>query len=112
MKKVTFAFLVFGLTSLQAVAAPRTSQQMKQAAAKAINAHRSSKRMAPRTDALKVLKSTSTYEILGYEKGGFAVISADDLEQYPVDDHQARPLFISFRGGASAHHEMGPGNTL
>ena len=79
MKKVTFAFLVFGLTSLQAVAAPRTSQQMKQAAAKAINAHRSSKRMAPRTDALKVLKSTSTYEILGYEKGGFAVISADDL---------------------------------
>ena len=78
-KKVTFAFLVFGLIALQAVAAPRTAQQMKQAAAKAINQHRSAKRMAPRTDALKVLKSTSTYEILGYEQGGFAVVSADDL---------------------------------
>ena len=79
MKKVTFAFLFFGLTTLQVVAAPRTSQQMKQAAAQAINQHRSSKRMAPRTDALKVLKSTATYEIIGYEKGGFAVVSADDL---------------------------------
>ena len=78
-KKVTFAFLAIGLTVLQAAAAPRTAQQMKQAAAKAINQHRSSKRMASRTDALKVLKSTSTYEILGYEKGGFAVVSADDL---------------------------------
>ena len=78
-RKVTFAFLFFGLTTLQVVDAPRTSQQMRQTAAQAINQHRSSKRMAPRTDALKVLKSTATYEIIGYEKGGFAVVSADDL---------------------------------
>jgi hypothetical protein len=79
IRKVTFAVLVFGLTALQVVAAPRSAEQRKQAAAKAINTHRSAKRMAPRTDALKVLKSTPTLEILGYEHGGFAVISADDL---------------------------------
>ena len=52
---------------------------MKQAALKAINQHRSNRRMASRADAPEVLKSTSTYEIIGYKQGGFAVVSADDL---------------------------------
>lgn len=79
IKKITFAILVFGLTAAQAIAAPRTAAQMKQAALKAINQHRSNRRMAPRADAPEVLKSTSTYEIIGYKQGGFAVVSADDL---------------------------------
>ena len=79
IKKITFAILVFGLTATQAIAAPRTAAQMKQAALKAINQHRSNRRMAPRADAPEVLKSTSTYEIIGYKQGGFAVVSADDL---------------------------------
>ena len=79
IKKIPFAILVFGLTATQAIAAPRTAAQMKQAALKAINQHRSNRRMAPRADAPEVLKSTSTYEIIGYKQGGFAVVSADDL---------------------------------
>jgi hypothetical protein len=79
IKKITFAILVFGLTATQAIAAPRTAAQMKQAALKAINQHRSNRRMAPRADVPEVLKSTSTYEIIGYKQGGFAVVSADDL---------------------------------
>ena len=79
IKKITFAILVFGLTATQAIAAPRTAAQMKQAALKAINQHRSNRRMAPRADAPEVLKSTSTYKIIGYKQGGFAVVSADDL---------------------------------
>jgi hypothetical protein len=79
IKKITFAILVFGLTATQVIAAPRTAAQMKQAALKAINQHRSNRRMAPRADAPEVLKSTSTYEIIGYKQGGFAVVSADDL---------------------------------
>lgn len=79
IKKITFAILVFGLTATQAIAAPRTAAQMKQAALKAINQHRSNRRMAPRADAPEVLKSTSTYEIIGYKQGGFAIVSADDL---------------------------------
>ena len=56
IKKITFAILVFGLTATQAIAAPRTAAQMKQAALKAINQHRSNRRMAPRADAPEVLK--------------------------------------------------------
>ena len=36
--------------------------------------------MAPRkASELKVLKTTDSYEIIGNEQGGFAVIAADDL---------------------------------
>lgn len=61
-------------------AAPRTQAQMKEAAAKAINGERKGKKMAPRkAAALKVLKTTAEYQIIGNEQGGFAVIAADDL---------------------------------
>ena len=70
---------VLTLFALTATAAPRTKARMQQAAVTAINQHRAGKHMAPRTGELKVLKSTARYEIIGYETGGFAVISADDL---------------------------------
>jgi hypothetical protein len=78
-KKTIHLIAVLSLLALTATAAPRTKARMQQAAATAINQHRAGKLMAPRTDALKVLKSTASYEIIGYDKGGFAVISADDL---------------------------------
>ena len=78
-KKSFYLLAVLTLLALTATAAPRTKARMQQAAATAINQHRAGKHMAPRTDALKVLKSTSSYEIIGYERGGFAIISADDL---------------------------------
>lgn len=69
------SFLVVG-----AVAAPRTKAQMKEAAAKAINEQRMMKRMAPRQAAeLQTLKTATGYEIIGFDNGGFAVVSADDL---------------------------------
>ena len=68
------------MMSLAAVAAPRTQAQMKEAAAKAINAERAGKRMAPRRAAdLRTLKATESYQIIGMEQGGFAVVSTDDL---------------------------------
>ena len=72
-----WAFMMIALT---ANAAPRTQAQMKEAAAKAINVERAGKKMAPRkAAALKVLKTTDQYQIIGNEQGGFAVIAADDL---------------------------------
>jgi hypothetical protein len=66
--------------TLSVVAAPRSKEQMKNAAAKAINIQRSGKKMAPRkVNELKVLKDTEAYQIIGNEQGGFAVIAADDL---------------------------------
>ena len=73
-----WAFLM--MMALMANAAPRTQAQMKEAAAKAINVERTGKKMAPKkAAALKVLKTTDQYQIIGNEQGGFAVIAADDL---------------------------------
>lgn len=75
--------LILGLLFLTALivdAAPRTKAQMLEAAAKAINVERKGKKMALRkAAALKVLKATDQYQIIGSEQGGFAVISTDDL---------------------------------
>lgn len=72
--------VALSLLSVLAVAAPREKAQMKDAAAKAINEQRLRLRMAPRQAAeLQTLKSATGYEILGFENGGFAVVSTDDL---------------------------------
>ena len=66
--------------AMTVVAAPRTKAQMKEAAVKAINEQRMMKRMAPRQAAeMKTLKKAAGYEIMGFENGGFAVVSTDDL---------------------------------
>ena len=66
--------------AMTVVAAPRTKAQMKEAAVKAINEQRMMKRMAPRQAAeMKTLKKATGYEIMGFENGGFAVVSTDDL---------------------------------
>ena len=68
------------MTALSVNAAPRTQAQMREAAAKAINAERTIKKMAlRRASDLNILKSTAEYQIIGTEQGGFAVIAADDL---------------------------------
>lgn len=72
--------VAMSLLALGAVAAPRSKAQMKQVAVKAINEQRMTLRMAPRQAAeLQTLKTATGYEILGFENGGFAVISTDDL---------------------------------
>jgi hypothetical protein len=68
------------VTALTVDAAPRTQAQMKEAAAKAINVERKGMKLAPRkVSAMKTLKATAEYQIIGMEQGGFAVIAADDL---------------------------------
>lgn len=68
------------MLAMMAVAAPRQKAQMKQAAVKAINEQRMTMRMAPRQAAeLQTLKTATGYEIMGFENGGFAVVSTDDL---------------------------------
>ena len=79
-EKRVLTIVAVSLLAVMAVAAPRQKEQMKQAAAKAINEQRMKKRMAPRQAAeLKTLKTAAGYEIMGFENGGFAVVSADDL---------------------------------
>ena len=77
IKAITIA--VFATLALTSEAAPRTKAQMQAIATRVINQHHSAKGMAPRHGTLKVLKETASYEIIGYEEGSFAVVSADDL---------------------------------
>lgn len=82
MRNRLVAFVLSACCSLPysaVTAAPRTQAQMRAAAAKAINKHRSARRMAPGNGALSVLNKTENYEIIGYATGGFAVIATDDL---------------------------------
>ena len=61
-------------------AAPRTAEQMKAAAVKAINIQRAGKHMAPKkATELQTLAQTTAYHIIGQSDGGFAIISTDDL---------------------------------
>lgn len=60
-------------------AAPRDRQAMQQAARQAIIQHQHQRHLAPSTLPLKVFHSTAELDIIGYENGGFAVVSADDL---------------------------------
>lgn len=78
--------LAFAVT---ATAKPRTKAQMTAAAQKILNEAGQSNRI-PRTGAMKELQKTTTYTIFGYEGGGFAVISADDLvpEVLGFSDHK------------------------
>ena len=78
-KRFALALCALCLTLATALAAPRSKQLMKSAAALAINKQRSTKKLAPRNNNIKVLKETTAYEIIGYEEGGFAVVGADDL---------------------------------
>lgn len=79
-KNRLFLIAVTCLVALTAWAGPRTPEQMKAAAAKAINKQRAGKRMAPKkASELQTLRATATYQIIGQEQGGFAVISTDDL---------------------------------
>lgn len=72
--------LAFAMVAHVATATPRSKQQMKEAAVRAINQQRAMKRMAAKTVAdLKTLKATDAYEILGFEGSGFAVVATDDV---------------------------------
>lgn len=71
--------VLFSLLTISATAAPRTKAAMQAAAAQAINEHRAGLKMAPRIGTAKELATTDEYSIIGYENGGFAVVSADDL---------------------------------
>jgi len=78
--KRNILFVVIVMMGLTAAAAPRTKEQMKQIAAKAINVQRAQKRMAPKQAAeLQTLKTAEGYEIIGLENMGFAVVSTDDV---------------------------------
>lgn len=79
MTKKIYLTVFSCLMALTVSATPRTKAKMMEAAAQAINQHRSGKHLAPRTEPMKVLKSTASYEIIGYDTGGFAVVAADDL---------------------------------
>ena len=58
--------LAFAVVALVATATPRSKQQMKEAAVRAINEQRAAKRMAPIVAGeLQTLKSTAAYEVLG-----------------------------------------------
>lgn len=68
-------------STLSVNAAPRSKAAMERAA-KAILAQKStgsSARAAANKGQFKLLKSNKAYSVYGYEKGGFAIITSDDL---------------------------------
>ena len=80
MKRQTLLLIAIFVAVLTITAAPRTKAQMKEAAAKAINGERLKKRMAAKdASEMKTLKEDEGYEIIGMERGNFAVIAKDDV---------------------------------
>lgn len=78
-KRLFLLTLTSVIVTLIATAAPRTQEQMKQAALRAINKERAARRMAPRQAVeLQTLKSTSMLAVIGHQQAGFAVIAKDD----------------------------------
>jgi hypothetical protein len=79
-KRILMLIAALALLSMTGKAAPRPKAQMKEAAIAAINAERARVRKAPRpAGEVKLLKQSVGYEIYGFEHGGFAVVSSDDL---------------------------------
>ena len=70
--------VLFLMVVVQAQAAPRTKAQMQISAHQALS-QPSLKLNVKKNAQLRELKQTTAYSIFGYEDGGFAVISADDL---------------------------------
>ena len=66
-------------TCTSVMALPRTKAQMMSAATKAINAQLTKNHRAPKKGAVEVLKETGQLSVIGYQDGGFAVVSADDV---------------------------------
>lgn len=99
MKK-TLVLLAVMFAAISLSAAPRTKSQMQDAARQAIGQQLSARHLAPRTDSVKVLRSTTEFDIIGYEEGGFAVIAADDLMPAVLGVSVAR-----YSGGANANFQ-------
>lgn len=80
MKKAYSILAVLSAFALLSLAAPRSRQQMMDAARQAISRQLSSRHLAPGNAPMKVLHETEELSIIGHEDGnGFAVVSADDL---------------------------------
>ena len=75
MKKSLLILSLLFLIFPQIIAGDRTEQQMKEAAAKALN---NNARRAASNSELKELLSLSKLKIYGYDEGGFAVVTKDD----------------------------------
>lgn len=67
------------LTAGQAEAAPRTKAQIQQLAQQALNSKAIRLQTPKKNTTLSELKATDTYTVLGYEEGGYAIVSNDDL---------------------------------
>ena len=80
MKKITLPMaLMLLLTTGQAMGAPRTKAKMQQLATEALHSKQIKLQTPKKNTTLRELKSTDTYTIFGYEEGGYAIVSADDL---------------------------------
>ena len=61
-------------------ALPRSEAQMMQAAAEAINGQRTAMHKAPRKGQIaKLVQKGANIAVVGYEEGGFAIVTADDV---------------------------------
>ena len=70
---------IFSMVSIESFAADRTTEEMRQIAASALQKHKPTNKKFAAKDGLKEMKSLSSTKIFGYDDGGFAVVSKDDL---------------------------------
>lgn len=78
-KKATLLVALALLFAVGATAKPRTKAEMQSLAKNAINAHLKKMHRAPRTGEVKEIKRNDATTVMGYEEGGFAIVSTDDL---------------------------------
>lgn len=72
--------LLFALSiALSVSAAPRTKAAIKAAAARVFSQSSTLRKAPAHRGALKTLQANEAYTVMGYEKGGFVIVSNDDL---------------------------------
>lgn len=81
VRRFILSVLYACLATATASAAPRSKEQMEQSAARVLASHPGGEgsRAPLRKGKLMTLDATPNYMIMGYESGGFAVLSTDDL---------------------------------
>ena len=89
MKKILLSMSLLLALPTMTFAGPRSIEEMKAAAQKAIPAAQGNARSVVRGE-LKVLKAASQLTVLGYQNGGYAVIANDDAHEAVLGYSQSR----------------------
>ena len=108
-KRISISLLFALSIALFASAAPRTKAAIKAAAARVFSTSSLLKHAPTQRGSLKMLQSNNAYTIMGYDGGGFVIVSNDDLlpaviaySNTPFDNHSKNDNFKWYLSVAEA----------